>query len=83
MLVPMSGRAARNKGMALFPRKIGGKYMMIGRQDGENLFLLTSDGIDRLGRRRTADASPQYPVGIHPDRQLRRADRARRGLAAC
>lgn len=42
-LVPMTGNAARNKGMALFPRKIGGRYMMIGRQDGENLFLLTSN----------------------------------------
>lgn len=42
-LVPMTGPAARNKGMALFPRKIGGQYMMIGRQDGENLFLLKSD----------------------------------------
>ena len=36
-LVPMTGAAARNKGMALFPRKIGGKYMMLGRQDGENI----------------------------------------------
>lgn len=42
-LVPMSGSAARNKGMALFPRKIAGQYMMIGRQDGENLFLLRSN----------------------------------------
>lgn len=42
-LVPMTGRAARNKGMALFPRKINGRYMMIGRQDGENLFLLSSN----------------------------------------
>ncbi|RZF64372.1 glycosidase [Sphingomonas populi] len=42
-LVPMTGPAARNKGMALFPRKIDGQYMMIGRQDGENLFLLKSD----------------------------------------
>ncbi len=45
-LVPMRGAAARNKGMALFPRKVGGKYMMIGRQDGQNLFLLVSDEID-------------------------------------
>ena len=44
-LVPMTGPAARNKGMALFPRKIGGQYMMIGRQDGENLFLLKSDDL--------------------------------------
>lgn len=44
-LVPMTGDAARNKGMALFPQKIGGKYMMVGRQDGQNLFLLSSDDL--------------------------------------
>ena len=44
-LVPMSGSASRNKGMALFPRTVGGKYMMMGRQDGENLFLLQSDDL--------------------------------------
>ena len=44
-LKPMSGSAARNKGMALFPRKIDGAYAMIGRQDGENLFYLRSDDI--------------------------------------
>lgn len=42
-MVPLTGSAARNKGMALFPRKVGGKYMMIGRQDGENLYLIKSD----------------------------------------
>jgi len=42
-LVPMTGPAARNKGIALFPRKVDGQYMAIGRQDGENLFLLKSD----------------------------------------
>jgi predicted GH43/DUF377 family glycosyl hydrolase len=45
-LVPMTGGAARNKGMALFPRKVGDQYMMIGRSDGENLFLLKSDRLD-------------------------------------
>jgi predicted GH43/DUF377 family glycosyl hydrolase len=44
-LTPMTGFAARNKGMAIFPKKIGGKYAVIGRQDGENLFLLTSDNL--------------------------------------
>ena len=44
-LCPLSGDAARNKGMALFPRKIDGRYMMVGRQDGQNLFLLTSDDL--------------------------------------
>ncbi|WNO54154.1 glycoside hydrolase family 130 protein [Stakelama saccharophila] len=44
-LVPMTGNAARNKGMALFPRRIGDHYMMIGRQDGENLYLIKSDSL--------------------------------------
>lgn len=42
-LVPMAGSASVNKGMALFPRKVRGSYMMIGRQDGKNIFLLESD----------------------------------------
>jgi predicted GH43/DUF377 family glycosyl hydrolase len=45
-LSPLEGDAARNKGMALFPRKIGGQYRMVGRQDGQNLFLLSSDSLD-------------------------------------
>jgi predicted GH43/DUF377 family glycosyl hydrolase len=44
-LVPMTGRAARNKGIALFPRKVGGRYLSIGRQDGENLYLLSTDDL--------------------------------------
>ncbi|NOR66821.1 MAG: glycosidase [Woeseiaceae bacterium] len=42
----MRGKFARNKGMALFPRRIDGRYAMIGRIDGENLFLLKSDSVD-------------------------------------
>ena len=45
-LNPMSGSASRNKGIAIFPRKIGDQYMAIGRQDGENLFLLKSDNLE-------------------------------------
>jgi predicted GH43/DUF377 family glycosyl hydrolase len=44
-LTPLKGAAARNKGMALFPRKIGGKYAMIARQDNENLYLIYSDDL--------------------------------------
>jgi len=44
-LRPLAGAAARNKGMALFPRKIGGKYAMIARQDNENLYLIYSDDL--------------------------------------
>ncbi|ONF95846.1 glycoside hydrolase family 130 protein [Sphingomonas jeddahensis] len=45
-LVPMTGSAARNKGIALFPRPVNGEYLSIGRQDGENLYLLRSDRLD-------------------------------------
>jgi predicted GH43/DUF377 family glycosyl hydrolase len=42
---PLRGTAAQNKGMALFPRKINGRYAMIGRQDNENLYLIYSDDL--------------------------------------
>jgi predicted GH43/DUF377 family glycosyl hydrolase len=41
----LNGRYAKNKGMALFPRKVNGKYLMISRHDGENLYLLQSSDI--------------------------------------
>ncbi|MFA7659212.1 MAG: glycoside hydrolase family 130 protein [Candidatus Gastranaerophilaceae bacterium] len=41
----LNGEFSKNKGMALFPRKINGKYMMISRMDGENLYLMSSDNI--------------------------------------
>ncbi len=42
---PLLGAAAHNKGMALFPRRINGKYAMIARQDNENLYLIYSDDL--------------------------------------
>ena len=39
------GACVRNKGMALFPRKINGHYVMISRQDDENLYLMSSDDV--------------------------------------
>jgi predicted GH43/DUF377 family glycosyl hydrolase len=39
----LNGPEVRNKGMALFPRKIGGRYAMISRQDGENVFIMFSE----------------------------------------
>jgi predicted GH43/DUF377 family glycosyl hydrolase len=44
-LTPLKGAAARNKGMALFPRRIDGRYAMIARQDNENLYLIMSDDL--------------------------------------
>ncbi|MFN3911906.1 glycoside hydrolase family 130 protein [Hyphomonas sp.] len=45
-LRPLRGSASHNKGMALFPRKIDGQYAMIGRQDNESLYFLSSPQID-------------------------------------
>lgn len=42
-VVTLNGRAVQNKGMALFPRKVNGKYVMISRQDDENMFIMYSD----------------------------------------
>ena len=44
-MTPLGGSAASNKGMALFPRKLDGRYVMIGRQDNENLYLMYSDDL--------------------------------------
>jgi predicted GH43/DUF377 family glycosyl hydrolase len=44
-MLPLKGADARNKGMALFPRRIDGKYVMISRQDNENLYLIYSDDL--------------------------------------
>jgi predicted GH43/DUF377 family glycosyl hydrolase len=42
-ILTLNGRAVQNKGMAFFPRKVGGQYLMLSRQDDENLFLMRSD----------------------------------------
>jgi len=41
----ISGEAAQNKGMALFPRKINGKFAMLSRQDGVNNYIMFSDSL--------------------------------------
>jgi predicted GH43/DUF377 family glycosyl hydrolase len=43
--ITLNGPAVRNKGMALFPRKINGHYAMLSRQDNENIYLMYSDNI--------------------------------------
>jgi len=41
----LNGKYVQNKGMALFPRRIEGQYAMIGRLDGENMYLMRSDNV--------------------------------------
>lgn len=59
-LAPLRGAAAVNKGMALFPRKIGGRYAMIARYDNEGLHLIYSDDLHEwsLGK---PILHPEYP----------------------
>jgi len=45
-IMPLHGSCAQNKGLALFPRRIGGKYAMLSRCDGENIFVMFSDNIN-------------------------------------
>jgi predicted GH43/DUF377 family glycosyl hydrolase len=60
-LTPLRGAASYNKGMALFPRKIGGRYAMIGRQDNENLYLLYSDDLYTWEGGGVPLLKPQFP----------------------
>lgn len=41
----LSGVIAETKGTALFSRRINGRYAMLGRQDNESIWLLTSDSL--------------------------------------
>ncbi len=42
-ILTLNGKAVQNKGMALFPRRINGKFVMASRQDGENNHIMFSD----------------------------------------
>ena len=59
-MTPLTGSAARNKGMALFPRRVNGQYAMIGRQDNENLYLIYSDDLYSW-REGVSILRPQFP----------------------
>ena len=56
----LNGPAAENKGMALFPRKIGGLYAMLSRQDNESIYLMFSDNI-HFWNERSLLLKPAFP----------------------
>jgi predicted GH43/DUF377 family glycosyl hydrolase len=56
----LSGSAAKNKGMALFPRKINGRYVMLSRQDGVNNYIGFSE------RLRNWNDSQRLQEPVHP-----------------
>jgi len=57
--ITLSGAAVQNKGMALFPRKVGGRYAMLSRQDNENIFVMFSDDL-RFWRTATLILKPTF-----------------------
>ncbi len=59
-VLPLHGEIAQNKGMALFPRKIKGKYAMLCRIDGVNNYLAYSDNIS-VWRKATLIQTPKFP----------------------
>lgn len=44
-IATLNGSCAKNKGMALFPRRLNGQYLMLSRKDSENIYLMTSDNV--------------------------------------
>ena len=59
-ILPINGEIAQNKGMALFPRKVNGKYAMLCRIDGVNNFIAYSDSIN-IWRTAKIIQRPKYP----------------------
>jgi predicted GH43/DUF377 family glycosyl hydrolase len=57
---PLEGAMAAHKGMALFPRRVNGRFAMLGRQDGERIWLLYSDDLHRW-EEGTPILEPAYP----------------------
>jgi predicted GH43/DUF377 family glycosyl hydrolase len=58
--ITLNGPAAENKGMAIFPRKIGGRYAMLSRQDNENIHLMFSDNV-HFWNERSVLLKPKFP----------------------
>jgi len=44
-IATMRGKGAHNKGIALFPRKLDGRFVALGRHDNVNNFLMTSTDV--------------------------------------
>ena len=58
--ITLNGPAAQNKGMAMFPRKIDGHYVMLARQDNESIYLSYSDNIHFWNERKVL-LKPTFP----------------------
>ena len=59
-IITLNGAQVQGKGMALFPRKIRGKYVMLSRQDGENNSIMFSDNLHFWQQAQILQA-PEFP----------------------
>ncbi len=59
-ILPLHGEIAQNKGMALFPRKVNGKYAMLCRLDGFNNYIAFSNNIN-VWREASLLQQPAFP----------------------
>lgn len=59
-IMPLYGEGAQNKNLALFPRKINGKYAMMSRIDGINNYIMYSDRIN-IWENPQILQTPKYP----------------------
>lgn len=59
-ILPIHGEIAQNKGMAMFPRKVNGKYAMLCRLDGFSNYIAYSDTIT-IWREAKLLLEPKYP----------------------
>jgi predicted GH43/DUF377 family glycosyl hydrolase len=57
------GKSAKNKGMALFPRRVRGRYAMISRLDNENLYYMESEDV-RVWDDAQQMQAPRFPWEI-------------------
>ncbi len=60
-VMPIYGSYAQNKGMALFPRKINGRFAMLSRVDGENNYIMFSDSVNIWDTEPKLLQEPEYP----------------------
>jgi predicted GH43/DUF377 family glycosyl hydrolase len=75
-VLPMYGEIVRNKGMALFPRKINGKYAMLCRIDGVSNYIAYSDSVN-IWREAILIQQPKYPWEVlfdldNPEKEIGR-----------
>jgi hypothetical protein len=74
---PIAGKAARGKGMAFFPRKIGGMYAAMSRADNESNWVTFSDNLEYWNSSMSVQI-PLHPweliqvgIAVHPLRRKR------------